>query len=160
MVPPGGSIQRFHCLSHVEVQQRIELLREPSLEIVAHPLRLWSVDDVDGSLQTNVIQRAPVIARPLNPSIHPVGIGPISLDGHCIESVFIDEPASYAGAFPIEFVSPVAGFTQENHPGGSGKVEERIVVLAGARNRIARRCSSSASVVFSVWCTGYLRGTW
>src|SRR5918992_825918 len=57
LVPPGGSVQRLDGAGFVEVNHRVELLREAGFEVMADPLGFRVVDDTNGSFQSNLAQR-------------------------------------------------------------------------------------------------------
>jgi hypothetical protein len=48
---PCGALQRLEGASFVEVDHGVELVGNPRAEVVALPLGLRSVDDVDGPFQ-------------------------------------------------------------------------------------------------------------
>jgi hypothetical protein len=69
-----------------------------------------------------------IVARSLNVTMNPKGIGPIRLDRERAETVFLDQPLGQLRADFVKFMRPMRGFADQNNLMITCRLEERLVV--------------------------------
>lgn len=68
--------------------------------------------------------------------VHPVSVGPIRLDSHGAESLFLDEPLRDTGALGVELVGAMGCFAQQHEGRISYKIDQLVPALPGACHRL------------------------
>ena len=75
-------------------------------------------------------------------TVHPIGIGPVSLDGDRVEAELVDQSPGETGALSVELVRPVRRFADHDDVPVPNQFEQRVVVAGrtgqGVRHSIER----------------------
>ena len=77
-----------------------------------------------------------VLAGPAHIAVHPVGVGPIGLDGDPREALLLDQPACDQGALAVELVAAVGGLSEQHEAGVADQIQQRVVVIRQATERM------------------------
>src|SRR5919204_569650 len=79
--PNAGTLQRLNCACFINVNDRIELLRQPRMKIMTEPFAFGSVNHTDGALNPALLQHTDLASASQ--------IDPKSRQSRLMEQIFV-----------------------------------------------------------------------
>ena len=93
-----------------------------------------------------------VVAAAADVAVDAIGVGPVGLDGHGVEALLADQPLGDLGTLPVELVRAVRGLADQHEAGVADQLQEGIVVVGRAPQRVRGRAQGlDQEVVRQVW---------
>ncbi len=77
-----------------------------------------------------------VVREPHHVAVHPVRVRPVGFGRDGVEAELVDQPAGDPCPLPVEVVGSVGGLTDEDEVLGPDEVQQRVVVVRRARDRV------------------------
>src|SRR5688572_4607083 len=99
-VPRAGPLERLEGTCFIEMNDRVELVRQASLEIMAQSLRLGPVDDADGALE-------PLLAQQIDGSAALFKINPKARKARGMKELFVTSRQSGTNALAFCGFAPI-----------------------------------------------------
>src|SRR5207248_3613887 len=74
----------------------------------------------------------------LRPTAHPVGVRPVGLDDHAVESLLGDETLGDSRPLPVQLVRSVCRFSEEDESRARRQLQQRVVVAPCSAHQARR----------------------
>ena len=111
-------------------------LRERSHPTKASTSLFRHIQDGNRRKSERAVSASEIIGESHDVAVDAVGVGPVRLHRHGIETTFFDQMTGDSSPLRVEIVSPVRCLANEDEPSIGHNMDERVVIILAARDQV------------------------